>query len=62
MLDELRTRAAGHACGRAGTFDVIDATVVVGAVAHRDLVVTSDPADIHGIAAGLNSTLETFLV
>ncbi len=61
-LDELRARAVGHGCGRAGTSDVIDATVVVGAVARRDLVVTSDPADIDGIAAGLNSTLETFLV
>ena len=29
-LDEARTRAAGAACGRSNTVDVIDAAVVVG--------------------------------
>lgn len=57
-LDELRSRAAGHACGRSDTSDVIDATVVVGAVARDDLVVTSDRPDISHIAAALNTSVE----
>ncbi len=57
-LDELRSRAAGHACGRAGSADVIDATVVIGAVARGDLVVTSDRADITGIATALGTSLQ----
>jgi hypothetical protein len=52
-LDELRGRAAGAACGRAKTSDVIDATVVVGALARDDLVVTSDPKDINHLASAL---------
>lgn len=57
-LDEARSRAAGHACGRTGTSDVIDATVVVGAVARADLVVTSDPDDVARLADGLNTRLD----
>lgn len=58
QLDELRARAAGAACGRANTADVIDATVVVGAVARGDLVVTSDHEDIGRLADALNVTLK----
>lgn len=60
VLDELRGRAAGRACGRAGTSDVIDATVVVGAVARGDLVVTSDADDIAHFASALGASLEIF--
>ena len=49
-LNEVRSRAAGEACGRSKTSDVIDATVAVGAIARGDLVVTSDPKDIKKIA------------
>lgn len=52
-LDELRARAVGVACGRAGTSDVVDASVVVGAAARGDLVVTSDRADIAILADAL---------
>lgn len=45
-FDESRARSAGAACALAGTFDVVDASVVVGAAARSDLVVTSDKADI----------------
>jgi hypothetical protein len=38
-LDEARARSAGAACGVAGTADVVDAAVVVGAGARGDLVV-----------------------
>ena len=57
-LDEARTRAAGEACGRSRTADVIDATVVVGAIARGDAIVTSDPKDMKRIAAGLNVRVE----
>jgi hypothetical protein len=45
-FDEARARSAGTACGAAGTSDVVDAAVVIGAAARRDLVVTSDPGDL----------------
>ena len=57
-LTEVRGRAAGAACGRAATDDVIDACVVVGAVARGDLVVTSDPDDLTKIAAELRRRLD----
>lgn len=43
-------RAAGRACGRAGTADVVDAIVVVTALLHRAAVFTSDPGDLGRIA------------
>jgi len=61
-LDETASRAAGQACARSRTSDVIDATVVVGAVARGDLVVTSDPDDITHLATSLHATVETFAV
>ncbi|MGH3343384.1 MAG: twitching motility protein PilT [Carbonactinosporaceae bacterium] len=45
------SKAAGVLCGKAGTNDVVDATVVVVAVAHRAIVFTSDPKDIARLAA-----------
>ncbi len=45
-LDEGRARSAGAACAMAGTSDVVDASVVVGAGARGDVVVTSDPNDL----------------
>lgn len=57
-LDEGRARAAGDACGRAKTADLVDASVVVGAVARGDLVVTSDRNDIKRLANALGAPLE----
>ncbi|GMU78616.1 MAG: hypothetical protein AMXMBFR46_14110 [Acidimicrobiia bacterium] len=57
-LTEVRSRAAGAACGRAAIDDLIDATVVVGAVARGDLVVTSDPDDLAVIATTLRRRLD----
>jgi hypothetical protein len=45
-LDDSRARAAGQLCGRAGTNDVIEAAVVLGARARGDRVFTSDPDDL----------------
>lgn len=57
-LDELRARAAGAACDRAKTADVIDASVVVGAAARGDLVATSDHQDVRCLADALDVSLE----
>jgi hypothetical protein len=57
-LTEVRTRAAGAACGRAGTGDVIDASVVVGAIARGDLVVTSDADDLAQLSSALRRRLD----
>jgi hypothetical protein len=52
-LDELRARSAGTACGQAGTADVVDASVVVGASTRGDLVVTSDESDLARLSDAL---------
>ncbi|HEX6424644.1 MAG TPA: hypothetical protein VFZ79_14275 [Acidimicrobiales bacterium] len=62
VLDEARSRAAGAACARSGTRDVIDASVVVGAAARGDLVATSDRADLEQIATALGVALEVVAV
>lgn len=56
-LDEVRARSAGAACAMAGTSDVVDAAVVVGAAARSDLLVTSDPKDIERLRAALHLQL-----
>lgn len=45
------SKAAGVLCGRSGTADVVDATVVVMALALRAIVWTSDPDDIRSLAS-----------
>lgn len=61
-LDDAAARRAGVACARSGTADVVDASVVVGAVARGDLVVTSDVDDVGRIARGLDGDVETLRV
>jgi hypothetical protein len=51
-LDERLARAAGELCGRTGTADVIDVSVVLVARQHRDIVVTSDPSDLRHLDPG----------
>ncbi len=46
QLDDRRARAAGQLCGVTGTTDVVDASVVLCARAHRAKIVTSDPEDL----------------
>lgn len=50
-------RAAGGACARAGTGDVVDALVVTVALGLDAPVVTSDPDDLRRLAAALGRTL-----
>ena len=45
-LDQVLAEAAGVLCGRAGTSDVIDASVVLIAKRERAVVVTSDVGDL----------------
>ncbi len=45
-LDAALARACGELCGAANTTDVIDASVVIAANEHGDLIVTSDPHDL----------------
>jgi predicted nucleic acid-binding protein len=52
-LDEPDARAAGILCGRAGTADVIDASVVVCARTRDHAVVTADPDDLAALDPAL---------
>lgn len=44
-------KAAGVLCGKAGSADIVDATVVVMAASLGAIVWTSDPDDIHALIA-----------
>ena len=46
-LDQVLAEAAGVLCGRAGTSDVVDASVVLVARREHAMVVTSDTDDLH---------------
>lgn len=43
-------KAAGVLCGKAGSSDVVDATVMVTALAHYAIIVTSDHKDMNDLA------------
>lgn len=53
-LDDARARAAGQLCGATGTSDVIDASVVLCARAHRHGVITSDAKDLRRLDRSLS--------
>ena len=57
-LDDLQARATGVLADRAGTTDIVDACVVQGALRRHDLVISSDPGDLHAIAAAAGHRLE----
>lgn len=61
-LNEQRARAAGIACARSGTDDIVDAIVVAGALARADLVVTSDADDLERLSSALYAPIQTFTV
>jgi len=52
-LDQVLAEAAGVLCGRAGTSDVIDASVVLVARRERAVVITSDVDDLSRLDPGL---------
>ncbi|MEU8433641.1 PIN domain-containing protein [Streptomyces sp. NPDC029216] len=47
-------KTAGVLCGKAGTADVVDATVVVMAASLGAIIWTSDPDDIHALIDALD--------
>ena len=61
-LTEDRARSVGVACGRSRTSDIVDASVVIGALARKDLVVTSDPDDLTKIAESLGRRIALYRV
>ena len=56
-LTEERAKQVGRLLASARSSDVIDASVVIGAAARRDAVVTSDPSDIDRLARSLRYKL-----
>ncbi|MGH2915896.1 MAG: PIN domain-containing protein [Solirubrobacteraceae bacterium] len=46
VLTHARAKACGAVCGRTGTADIVDASVVVAARRHHATVITSDRADL----------------
>jgi hypothetical protein len=60
-LDDAQARAVGALAARAGTADIVDACVVEGAARRHDLVISSDPGDLHAIAAAGGHHLEVDL-
>jgi len=61
-LNEARARSAGAACGSAGSSDVVDASVVVGAAARGDLVVTSDVGDLSRLREAVGVAVQLQLI
>jgi hypothetical protein len=61
-LDEATARAGGVLCGKAGTSDIVDATVIVLAARHHAGAVTSDPEDLAHLAAALPAALLLFAI
>ena len=57
-LDDSQARSVGSLAARAATTDIVDACVVERAIRRHDLVVSSDPDDLHAIAAAVNRRLE----
>lgn len=56
-LTETASRATGAACARSKRPDVVDASVVVGAIVREDVVFTSDLEDLAAVAGGLGKRL-----
>lgn len=52
-LTRERAKVVGQLCARAGTSDIVDASVVVAAWTNGRLVVTSDPDDLRRLDPGL---------
>jgi hypothetical protein len=57
-LDDVQARSVGSLAATAATTDIVDACVVEGALRRHDLVVSSDEADLHAIAAAISRRLE----
>jgi hypothetical protein len=61
-LDEPTARLAGAMLGRAGSADVVDATVVVGALRRAEAIVTSDRRDIDQLARAVGRRVDIIAI
>lgn len=57
-LDDVRARAIGILAGRARTTDIVDTSVVEGALRRENLIVSSDEGDLNSIAAAASRRLD----
>lgn len=57
-LDHTQAKATGALAARAKTSDIVNACVVEGALRRHDLVISSDPGDLHALAAALGQHLD----
>lgn len=57
-LDDARARAAGALVGRARTTNIVDASVVEGALRRGDAIISSDEGDLNAIAAAVNRHID----
>jgi hypothetical protein len=56
-MSEGQARAVGHLARQTRHDDIVDLTVVEGALRRRDAVVTSDPEDLGGIAVSVGEDI-----
>ena len=56
-MSEVQARAVGRLARRSRHYDVVDLTVVEGALRRRDAIVTSDTKDIRRVLAALKEQL-----
>jgi predicted nucleic acid-binding protein len=61
-LTEQQARSAGEALAPSDRRDLIDAAIVVTALAREDLIVTSDPDDLRRIANALGRTVALHVI
>jgi len=61
-LSEFEARSAGAALAASGSSDLVDAAVVVTALAREDLIVTSDPDDLRRLASAIGRDVSVHVV
>jgi hypothetical protein len=61
-FDEVTARLAGAMLSRAGSTDVVDASVVVGALRRADEIVTSDRGDIEQLAQAVGRRVAIIVI
>ena len=57
-LDDARARAAGTLVGRARATNIVDASVVEGALRRGDAIISSGEGDLNAIAAAVNRHID----
>lgn len=57
-LDEDQARQVGSLAAKAGTTDIVDGTVVEGAMRRVDVVMSTDRGDLNAIAATAGRSLD----